>query len=61
VSFSMLNGVVLFGVIVLLHLFAGCTLSSPFVCLILMVEFYNIFADSKKKFPKTHFSLTYSS
>jgi hypothetical protein len=48
VSFSVLNGVVLFGV-VLLHLFAVCTLSSSFVCLILMVEFNNIFADSKKK------------
>jgi hypothetical protein len=42
-------GVVLFGVVVMLHLFAVLYSFSPFVCFILMVEFYNIFADFKKK------------
>jgi hypothetical protein len=44
-------GVVLFGVVVMLHLFAVLYSFSPFVCFILMVEFYNIFADLKNKIP----------
>jgi ABC-type transport system involved in cytochrome bd biosynthesis fused ATPase/permease subunit len=43
--------VVLFGVVVMLHLFAVLYFFTPLVCLILMVEFYNIFADSKKTIP----------
>jgi hypothetical protein len=37
--------VVLFGVVALLHLFVVLYHFSPFVCFILMVEFYNIFGD----------------
>jgi hypothetical protein len=42
-------GVVLFGVVVILHLFAVLYSFLLFVCHILMIEFYNIFDDSKKK------------
>jgi hypothetical protein len=37
------------GGVVMLHLFVVLYFFSPFVYLILMVEFYNIFADSEKK------------
>jgi hypothetical protein len=42
-------GVVLFSVVVMLYLFAILYSFSPFVCFILMVDFYNIFADYKKR------------
>jgi hypothetical protein len=50
--FLVFNGVAVFiccGVVVLLHFYAVLYYFSPLVCLILMVECYNIFANSKKK------------